>query len=108
MNKKILIVIVLIIFIIIALIFAKSKKTSNSQISEEIQKKKPEIVSVYDEETNIYIIKDESTGEILYTTQDEASAEEWEDFYKENPDYRSSRLSFGDIEENSEEYTIEY
>ncbi|MBR2290155.1 MAG: hypothetical protein IJ867_06160 [Clostridia bacterium] len=70
-----------------------------------------EIKNDYDEETGLYYIIDEVTGEIIYASQDENDPNF--DFYREHPDYnpnplepRSTRLDdfwgYGDVvDENS-------
>lgn len=57
-----------------------------------IQENPPiKISNSYDEETGLYYLKDESTGEIIYASEDENDPSF--DFYIEHPDYNPNPLS---------------
>lgn len=83
MKRNILILVIsIIILVIMILIISPNKKTENVQkeiTNEDIN---------YDEETNLYYIRDEETGEIVTASEDENSF----DLYKQDPDYNPNPL----------------
>jgi uncharacterized membrane protein YvbJ len=89
-TKSKIIIAVIVIALIIITIVAKNKGQVNQ---EEVKQSLQNIVLDinYDEETGLYYIKDESTGEIIYASEDEDDPEL--QFYKEHPDYNPNPLS---------------
>lgn len=79
MIKKNLIIIIVIVLVLGAIMIFINKKEHKNDYSKDVD----EIPTQYDEETGLYYIIDEETGEIIYASTTEADL----DFYKENPDY---------------------
>ena len=77
--------------LIIVIIIAVKNKKEQREVFE--QKNSKEIVietkQDYDEETGLYYITDENTGEIIGASRDENDLE----FYKKHPDYNPNPLS---------------
>jgi len=90
-NKKIVIIIVVTIIIVTILAVFVNRKKSTEKIEENVSNSSV-IVSDkdYDEETGLYYIKDEETGEILYASYDENNPDF--EFYKEYPNYNPNPL----------------
>ena len=91
MSKKILIMFISIILIILLVSFViNNKKDSKSKVSNEVASGNMtrKVESEFDENTSLYYIKDEKTGEILGASQDETDLK----FYEENPDYNPNPL----------------
>lgn len=86
-NKMIIIVISIIILVVIFGILIKNN--NNKMKEQEKIQTKPKVESSYDEETGLYYVKDEKTGEIIGASQNEEDLE----FYKENPDYNPNPLA---------------
>jgi len=111
-NKKKILIIVFIAIIVIAIIVIFVNRNKNEKIEVSVQS--PSVIisdKEYDEETGLYYIKDEKTGEIIYASYDENDPDF--EFYKEHPDYnpnplaiRSTNLEdfiyYGEYEENYE------
>ena len=98
MNKnKILIIVIIIIFVIIFIIIKSKNKhvnlneTKNNTIVSEIK-------SNYNNETGMYEIVDEITGEVISETISEEEMNLQLKFYKENPDYRAEPPIFPSAE----------
>lgn len=85
MSKKNIIIIVCIIIVLVAgvmLIHNKNKKNNyENQIDQGSEN--------YDEETGLYYLRDEETGEIIHASQNEDDL----DFYREHPDYNPNPLA---------------
>lgn len=82
MNKKMLIagILIVILFLIIFFINKKDKNINNAAVEEN---KTNQAVVKYDEETQLYYIRDEKTNEII-------AASKYKDdlnFYVEHPNY---------------------
>ena len=90
MSKKFLIILIsILIIVIITLIFINKR---NEKIKDknkiEIQNETSKIESNYDENTSLYYVRDEKTGEIIGASRDEEDLK----FYEENPDYNPNPL----------------
>lgn len=86
MNKKLIIVIFLIIVIIFGIVIFKTNKVKDeTQVDNEYSENDIK----YDEETGLYYIKDEETGEIISASKDEAYLK----IYIDNPDYNPNPLT---------------
>ena len=90
MSKKFLIILISIILIFLIMFIIINKKSDKVIINNETVSvnDNPKVQSNYDENTSLYYVKDEKTGEIIGFSQDEADL----DFYKENPDYNPNPL----------------
>lgn len=84
-KKQLIILIGIIIIILIAIIAFNRKKADVAQNKNN----NSNVEISYDEETSLYYIKDEETGEIVSASYDETDLE----FYKENPDYNPNPLA---------------
>ena len=87
--------IVFVIVVIVILLSAKSSREAAKTIESEANKVKGK--AEYDEETELYYIKDEETGRIIAASYDEEGLQ----FYIDNPDYNSNPL------EDTGYYTLE-
>lgn len=87
MAKKKMIIITILIIIVIAITIFLIIKSKNKEIIKDVPKT---IVSEtqYDEETELYYIKNEETDEIISASYNEHDL----DFYKEHPDYNPNPL----------------
>ena len=91
MSKKFLMILISIILIVLIVLFtinnknSKKLKENNETVSGNDS---PKVESNYDENTSLYYVRDEKTGEIIGASQDETDLE----FYKENPDYNPNPL----------------
>ena len=91
MSKKFLIILISIILIFLIVMFVIiNKKSNKATTNNEIVSgnNEPKVESNYDENTSLYYVRDEKTGEIIGVSQDETDLE----FYKENPDYNPNPL----------------
>jgi uncharacterized membrane protein YvbJ len=87
-KSKIIITIIVVILIIIAIVVNNKNQVKQEDAKQSLQT----LADInYDEETGLYYIKDESTGEIIYASEDEDDPEL--QFYKEHPDYNPNPLS---------------
>ena len=88
-KKKLIIIVVILIICIVALVLLKTNnKLSN--LNNNTQETNSVIQTNFNNETGMYEIIDENTGEIITTTMDEESAKTELEFYKKNPDYRAN------------------
>lgn len=88
MNKKQIISACLMIIVIVVIVFmVKNKKINKEEIQQNSLIK---IKNDYDEETDLYYIQDELTGEIIYASQDENDSRL--KFYTKHPDYNPNPL----------------
>ena len=89
MTKRNLIIAFLIICIIIVILIIKNTKKSQNIVINENNNNKKQVTTNFDEETNLYYIRDENTGEIITASYNEEDIE----FYKEHPDYNPNPLA---------------
>ena len=89
-KKKILLLCLGIILLIVVLIITFSNRKDNSSQSTK-QTPKVEVATNFDEDTGLYYVKDEETGDILYASYDENDPSL--EFYKEHPDYNPNPLN---------------
>ena len=90
MSKKFLVIFISIIIIVGVSLILLNKKDNEIEVKDEItiESNTPKVESEFDENTSLYYIKDEETGEILGASQDETDLK----FYEENPDYNPNPL----------------
>ena len=90
MSKKFLVIFISIIIIVVVAVILLNKKDNEIEVKDEItiESNTPKVESEFDENTSLYYIKDEETGEILGASQDETDLK----FYEENPDYNPNPL----------------
>ena len=90
MSKKFLVIFISIIIIVGFALILLNKKNNAIEVKDEItiESDTPKVESAFDENTSLYYIKDEKTGEILGASQDETDLK----FYEENPDYNPNPL----------------
>ena len=90
MSKKFLVIFISIIIIVGVAVILLNKKDNEIEVKDEItiESNTPKVESEFDENTSLYYIKDEETGEILGASQDETDLK----FYEENPDYNPNPL----------------
>ena len=95
-RKSIMLVIVFGIFLIVifSLTVKKDKKINQD---EKIQNEEIKLNSNYDENTSLYYIEDEKSGEIISISRDEKDLE----FYESHPDYNPNPLSSSQKDLNS-------
>lgn len=81
-NIIVIICVIIVLFVGVILIHNKNKKSNyENQIDQGNEN--------YDEETGLYYLKDEETGEIIHASQSEDDL----DFYREHPDYNPNPLA---------------
>ena len=90
MSKKFLIILIsILIILIITLVFINKRSEKVKDKNKiEIQNETSKIEKNYDENTNLYFVRDEKTGEIIGASRDEDDLK----FYEENPDYNPNPL----------------
>ena len=89
MSKKLLIILIsILIILIITLFFIKRNAKIKDKSKIEIQNETSKIESNYDENTSLYYVRDEKTGEIIGASRDKEDLK----FYEENPDYNPNPL----------------
>lgn len=88
MNKKVMITIVAVFAIVLILILLTNKKEKAKVITETEDKTIEQGIVKYDEETELYYIRDNETNEIVAASKFEEDLE----FYKEHPDYKEDPM----------------
>ena len=89
-KKKIIISIILIITFLSIFIIRKHEKKNNNMNNNEKNIVSSEIKSNYNNETGMYEIVDEVTGEVIVQSEFEEEISTQIDFYKKNPEYRAN------------------
>ena len=87
-NKKGITLIALIITVIVSLMVIRKNK--NSVLVRVQEPPKTKIEKSYDEETGLYYIQDENTGEIIYASREKDDP--GFEFYQEHQDYNPNPL----------------
>ena len=100
MSKKFLVIFISIIIIVGVAVILLNKKDNEIEVKDEItiERNTSKVESGFDENTSLYYIKDEETGEIIGASRDKTDLK----FYEENPDYNPNPLQKRSI--NIEDY----
>jgi len=87
MSKKIaLLIVVVILAVVIILLVGSRNKTKVLTNNETLDENNTDIK--LDDETGLYYIRDDTTGEIIHASYDESDL----DFYQKHPDYNPNPL----------------
>lgn len=103
-NKKVLIGIcsAVILILIMVFVFSKNKRVKNE--TNNIAEVKTNDGVLFDEETGLYYLKDNETGEIIYASRNKEELQ----VYVDNPDYNPNPLAPKKTTLEEYMYTEEY